>query len=1041
MRKVVFRIFLFFIASKMGFAWSEETFEEKAKTFMKFFRIAGDFVVNNTSCPNNFSKFHSLFKNLHEDLDKLLNEQPVLSEQAALEGQQEEINQEQDPNGVASPVPPAPPAPAPPMAPPPPLAPAPPPLPSLRVKEVKKTPEEEAESFVAGDGLLESFGGYEVHVLTYEQFVAMTKNWKKEAEEVYKSLFLQRFCCFFDRCRFLLSAFLDHLCTSRPRETQSLAQEVKCMLKNPNTGRAEPEDWQRPLNAFRTLFNEGGLRRQLEGFLEEMFCYGFSLPSGKSNNLRESLETISLQAGAVANATEGLKDWPYGCNAKGKINEALRLHHLSPNEKRWLRLSEVVSSLSVGKVLPRASDEEICEVLGMIPKYKEMAHEKLYRFLEQKYNDDCDFKKGDAWVKTFQKVAKWSNTLENINWDVIETDSDFVNRLENQFISGKARRKIRAARVFIEARGTYEFCLQEMQKFYEIGSEEQQPAETGIEGIRKTLQRLKRLATGDFEYMGGQINTLETQLGGDGRQSIQLTLDALVKTIKAFLEKEKNAERCGDLELEFLEKLACFLSAWVNKILKKEEYEAQSTDIVSFPVYRESFLEKASAELGKVDVPFGSVFSDILGGFSTVQIQEHFPFLGRAVEKSKRPFTVDWLVRGTPVKRAQIATVNPTTPLGKKSKKKEEQAPSGNKDTTPEVQEPTSEVENLKKRLEVQEGMLAEFKKRNEILENENEILKNENRDFREKIKKLNAEYRNVSEECDRLSAENERLKNLIASINNEKELLEETSEKVKEERDSLVAEKTALKTTNNQLVEENNALKNQLKNKVKTRGSSGSTIIRTNDEAEQALRAELTQKDASLGAKERELNQKDEEILSLQNSIAELRQKLSEAEGRAKTDKKRPGDAFGSETNDLEVQRQELEMVRQELVEQQSALQRLQVEQENRTKNLDAREKAIKAKENKLAVASEADNFGSVTGKVPSKDIAGADFRGCAKGSSVPQKTAMNLRPTDVPMALSAKGMGVVNSKAASGLIKPIRGKAERKARSLLRRNVGTAR
>ena len=172
---------------------------------MAFFRVAHDFVINGTtSCPNKFDNFYQLFKNLHEQLNKVL------------EDSQERVS-------MGSLLPPPPPA-------PPPLN-----FGVSRTRGTKNAIRAEAERFLRSGGLLEQFGKHQVYIRTYEQFTEMKACWQPEAQKIYDTLVLDCFCRFFNNCRLFLSAFLNELCSKFPTRTQNLDPRIKAVLKNQNS--------------------------------------------------------------------------------------------------------------------------------------------------------------------------------------------------------------------------------------------------------------------------------------------------------------------------------------------------------------------------------------------------------------------------------------------------------------------------------------------------------------------------------------------------------------------------------------------------------------------------------------------------------------------------------------------------------------------------------------------------------------------------------------------------------------------------------------
>ena len=98
--------------------------------------------------------------------------------------------------------------------------------------------------------------------------------------------------------------------------------------------------------------------------------------------------------------------------------------------------------------------------------------------------------------------------------------------------------------------------------------------------------------------------------------------------------------------------------------------------------------------------------------------------------------------------------------------------------------------------------------------------------------------------------------------------------------------------------------------------------------------------------------------------------------------------------------------MARQDLMVQKEAQQKLQAEQEKRTRDLDAREKAIKAKEDRLATISKKDRFGNATEKVLSNGIKiKAKKEVKAEESNIPSISPKKITPqmVRIPMALPA--------------------------------------
>ena len=971
MRKI-FKCLLFFLASKIGLAWSETTLEEKGETFKAFFRVAQDFVTNSAvSCPNKFDNFYQLFKNLHEQLVKVLD------------GSQEKL--------TASGVPPPPP-------------PAPPPLnfSALKMNGTKDALYVEAKRFWDGGGLREQFGRYQAQVMTYEQFVEMKKCWQPEAQKTYDTLVVNCFCRFFDNCRLLLSAFLDELCSKFPREMRDLESGTKAVLKDLKIGQTEPKYWTKPLEAFDFLLEEEQLKSQLEAFLVQMFLYGFAFPNGRVLNLEKSLIFISNQSKTVADATKDLKDWPFGSNPKGAMNETIKMISVPEVERRWLELSEKVVAPSKGL---KAEKNEVDQFLEGIPQYKEVAHEKLYRFLEAKYRNEKGWLEQEGDIALFEKVARWGNSLPEIPWDEVMVNAPLRENLEGQFNTKRAKDKFKSVRELVEANETYKEALETMRKIAR-----DQLSRQGVitdrtdekEFVKKIQEKLEKFAQKGEGSLEENIKSLVKSWRDEKYTNVQIVLKLLEKTGKGLLEKVEDVS-LREFLTKIIEKL---LPAEVAKFEAKNKDDKQSRDIATPPGYKEELLRAASAGLEEIHIPFKEDFSSIRHACSDVQIQEILPFLENAKKSLNRQMTLTRLFLGTPSPaNRKTRKVVLSSPIRMQSLEStiEEELPGDPK--CPEERELLADIDNLKTQLEALQKELEECEHQKKTLENEKIAAQTRLLEYEDRLQKLqNALQEEVGrrnqldKEIKSLKRAKEEQESNVKSLNCGQELLKVAQE----EANVLAVENNLLNADNKKLKHKNESLKKQLARKTNVRGgNSDFPIIRENTEAEQALRDELAQKEVSLGAKDRELQGKDEEILDLQNLVANLRQKLKEAEEKANLSKQPSSDAFGTETNDLEVQRQELEMVHQELIEQKEAQQKLQTEQEKRTRDLDAREKAVKAKEDRLATVSKKNRSGNATEKVLPNDIKiGETEKSDISGTSPKNVTPQTVR---IPMALPA--------------------------------------
>lgn len=940
MRKVICRYFLFFLATQVGFAWSEATFEEKAETFMAFFRVATEFVTQcPMGCPNKFTDFHRLFKNLHEQLDKILGD-----------------TQEHFATGNSVPPPPPPPAPSPPLS-------------VLKTKGLKDDLYAKAKTFVDNGGLLEKFGGRQVNVFMYEQFAALKKSWQPEAQKTYNVLISNCFCRFFDNCRLLLSAFLNELCCKFPRETQNLASEIKAVLKDPKYNQTESIYWRKPLEAFEILFNEGQFEKQLETFLKEMFLYSFE----NLSSLKESLVFISLKAETIASITEDLEDWAFGLDPKSKMNIALKMWFLPEEGRCWVELSEMITSL---QGMPKANERKVRQLLESVPecKYREVVHEKLYRFLEEKYKSNRAWRLRETDVALFKEVVRWSNTLPPIPWDEVMMDGSLRENLEHQFTTEKAKDKFKAISKLASAKEEYRRTLDAMKEVLgESLSVSEEKDVTRLNDlintpedatfIKKMQDRLEEFSNQVEEALGGSIKALVNAWRKPDYTNALVILRNFPK------EEELRGKIKGGIEEEsscrILIKIVNILYAEIGCFTAEINYKSKAKDIVTPPDYKEKLLSSVLSDSRDVDLLFRDGLENIQQEVANVHVRDPLPFLERAKSSLNRPMSLKRLFLGTPSPaKRKTRSVSPTRPIRRLifEQEVEEEQVEQPEETSADAGELASQLEELR-------GKLATSEKQRKFLDNQLERLQKQLDEIKMLNHKLEEEIAQLKAEIERLKREKEELEKKTNALNIEKDALKLSRDEASAKNSALINENKFLKAENEKLKSQVSLLEKRPEIKTVFRGG-GSTVIRTNDEAELALRDELAQKEANLGAKDREISQKDDEIQSLQDTVAELRQKLQEADAKMHSSKQHSLDAFGAETSDLDVRYQELAMMRQEIIEQKDAQDKLQAELENRVKNLDNREKAVKAKEDRLSMVSSKDHFGNTLKEILSNNI-----------------------------------------------------------------------
>ena len=244
----------------------------------------------------------------------------------------------------------------------------------------------------------------------------------------------------------------------------------------------------------------------------------------------------------------------------------------------------------------------------------------------------------------------------------------------------------------------------------------------------------------------------------------------------------------------------------------------------------------------------------------------------------------------------------------------------------------------------------ADFERKEKDMQGRLEQIEKKLQEYQKKEQDLRSDLTKKEKESQSLNKQ-------LSAVNQAKTAAEQKAQNL----DSRVKE---LEDQNKALKEENEALKNR------SVRSSGSTIIRNDNEESQALKSELDQMRAKSENKERALKQKDNHIQTLENTVANLRRQVAEVKEQAKANRSRSRDVFGSETDDLSLQRQQLSTVRQELIEKNEALQKLQMNLNEREKSLNSREKAVKAVENERATTVKRGNSGNATEKVLPNDI-----------------------------------------------------------------------
>lgn len=331
-------------------------------------------------------------------------------------------------------------------------------------------------------------------------------------------------------------------------------------------------------------------------------------------------------------------------------------------------------------------------------------------------------------------------------------------------------------------------------------------------------------------------------------------------------------------------------------------------------------------------------------------------------------------------------------------------------------------------------GELETAKKINADVSSKAKTLSDENVELREKVQALERELEEMKRKYQQeLKSKQDELEGLRGQFkaaqeqwDAEKADFEKNEGNLREEIKNLLSKIGNLGTRNDSLEAENETLRNRPEPEPKVIGGSGSTIIRTNNEEVQALRNELGKNKAVLGTQAREMKEKDDRIHSLTNTVANLRQKLSETEEKANKNSRRSTDVFGTETDDLEVLRQNLSMIQQELAERQNALLKLQTEQETRAKELDRRENAVKAREDKYAATTKIDSSGNATEKVLPNDIRIGDIQD-ETGVSGENKTSATIpvvkpQSVRVPTILSDRMGDVLKADKEIQLLQDLR-------------------
>ena len=647
------------------------------------------------------------------------------------------------------------------------------------------------------------------------------------------------------------------------------------------------------------------------------------------------------KSGDVADMTKDLKDWPYGEDPKNPNNEALKLKALSIQDRLWITLSESVASLTKGS---EATESDAVTFGFHFPpecKYREIAHEKIYRFLEMKYNTDKSWINDTEAIECFKRVVIWSNGLPSIPIKELKEDASKLIAMKTQFKTTTFFDKLKD---LVEAEKAYDSELSFLASF-RVRAENNENAtavkKPDVDAVKNFL-----MLFGEMEEDAVDLKDVVSEVCKNWNSENYPDLEKKLRISRTIIAED--LEKISDAQLKLC--VERILKNLLPKVIKK--YNAKSAfdkmkteDIATRPDYEKALLSQITTDVQGIELPFNEGFGLILNAIARVQLQSPQPFVENASKSSGRKVTFQEVLARSRGSEASQGT-------GKSKKLKLPEALGQPEKDSGEYVSESSSIKP-KKDATGSESQVAILKEQLQSIIKENLRLDRLNKD-------LNAEIMRLSKALEKLNLERAQWEAKFNTLNSENNAL-------KLSRDEANAKNKALQDEFDRLNAENKRLEAALKSRPTISAGSGTSIIRTNDSADRALKDELSQTSASLGAKDRELHQKDEEILSLQGRIADSQQKLREAEEKLNSKNQPP---WGESSEDLLSERRLLEEMRQEVDEKYNQLSVQKAELDKRSHALDKREQVVKAKENNLATTSKQDRSGKHTEKIVPKDI-----------------------------------------------------------------------